>query len=529
MSNHRQKSGRRGKHRRGKVPETSQAGFGFSVPPGPVLAAESGDRSGLVFAEGSRRLFVGDMPLRDYLLSCGLHLPVVLADLIGELDVSAFIAAYKPGGRPPVHPRLVIGLLVYGIWLKHSTLREFEALARRDVGAWLLCGGLHPDHSTIGNFIVRHEALLSDQFFVSATQALAKKLGLRDGEAGLDGTIVQAASGLRSIAKKETLEEEAAAARKEADSTQDDALAQRAARLEQAVEIATERAAKREEMGRPFDPKVARTEPEAVTQPLKGGGVRPAYKPSVIAHEGHLIIGQTVEPASEVAAVAPMLKQVDAIGITLTSLAVDGGYFEVPFLRDMVERDIDVVCAVPRRRKDEQGVAITKHKLYAKAAFTFDADRDLYRCPAGNDMTPGALISNKRGASYRNYATRACTSCPLRANCTSSKTRRTIKRFEGEEFTEAMAYVMTHPQARERLQRRSTIVEPIFAELKERLGLRRFRRRHLKGVRVEFALHCLAFNLKRAAIVVVLAVLRVWRPGAHTIGAIGWAIIPVAP
>lgn len=44
-----------------------------------------------------------------------------------------------------------------------------------------------------------------------------------------------------------------------------------------------------------------------------------------------------------------------------------------------------------------------------------------------------------------------------------------------------------------------SIVEPCFAELRERQGLRRFHRRGLPGVRVEFALHCIAFNLKKTA------------------------------
>ena len=41
------------------------------------------------------------------------------------------------------------------------------------------------------------------------------------------------------------------------------------------------------------------------------------------------------------------------------------------------------------------------------------------------------------------------------------------------------------------------VVEPVFAELRERQGLTRFRRRGLAGVRLEFALHCTAYNLKR--------------------------------
>jgi len=65
-----------------------------------------------------------------------------------------------------------------------------------------------------------------------------------------------------------------------------------------------------------------------------------------------------------------------------------------------------------------------------------------------------------------------------------------------EKIRELMVELMNHPAARARYRRRQTIIEPCFAELKERQGLRRFRRRGMRAVRAEFALHCIAFNLK---------------------------------
>ena len=51
------------------------------------------------------------------------------------------------------------------------------------------------------------------------------------------------------------------------------------------------------------------------------------------------------------------------------------------------------------------------------------------------------------------------------------------------------------------------MVEPVFAELRERQGLKRFHRRGLAGVKVEFSLHCIAYNLKRAQRIGLLGVL----------------------
>ncbi len=83
---------------------------------------------------------------------------------------------------------------------------------------------------------------------------------------------------------------------------------------------------------------------------------------------------------------------------------------------------------------------------------------------------------------------------------------------------EVMAQVLEQPAARQRYARRSHLVEPVFAELKERQGLKRFHRRGLRGARLEFSLHCLAFNLKRAGPAVVV----VWLGCRSPSGGVLW-------
>ena len=51
-----------------------------------------------------------------------------------------------------------------------------------------------------------------------------------------------------------------------------------------------------------------------------------------------------------------------------------------------------------------------------------------------------------------------------------------------------MAQVLSQPAARANYQRRRAIVEPCFADLRERQGLKPFHRRGLAAVRAEFAL-----------------------------------------
>ena len=63
---------------------------------------------------------------------------------------------YQASGRRPLHRRVLLGLVVYGIMQGKWSLWELERLALVDLGAWWITGRLQPDHSTIGKFIQLH-------------------------------------------------------------------------------------------------------------------------------------------------------------------------------------------------------------------------------------------------------------------------------------------------------------------------------------------------------------------------------------
>jgi hypothetical protein len=91
-------------------------------------------------------LFVGAQRLEVCLSESGMGWVLRLATLLKDLDYSALVRAYQPIGRRALHPRVMLGLVVYGIINRQWSLRGLEGLARHDVGAWWVCGGHQPDH-----------------------------------------------------------------------------------------------------------------------------------------------------------------------------------------------------------------------------------------------------------------------------------------------------------------------------------------------------------------------------------------------
>lgn len=83
------------------------------------------------------------------------HLAWRVLELAGEMDLSAFGARYRAdgqGGRP-YDPVMMATLVLYGYCRGRRSCREIELATHDDVGARIICEGLHPDHSTIAGFI----------------------------------------------------------------------------------------------------------------------------------------------------------------------------------------------------------------------------------------------------------------------------------------------------------------------------------------------------------------------------------------
>ena len=130
---------------------------------------------------------------------------------------------------------------------------------------------------------------------------------------------------------------------------------------------------------------------------------------------------------------------------------------------------------------------------FGKQDFAYLADEDVYRCPTGEKLT--YRYSNvENGQPLRRYWTNACSSCVLKAACTTGKERR-ITRAEDEHVLEAVQRRLdADPTA---MRRRRQTVEHPFGTLKARMGATHFLTRTMPKVATEMALAVLAYNFTR--------------------------------
>jgi transposase len=513
-----------------RVTNTGQQGFGFTVTPrsGPSEPKPLADSR--FKDDDPYSIFMGEQRLDAYLREAEMRWVLELRKVLAQLDYSMLTARYSERGRQAFHPRTVLGLIFYGLFVRQKALRDLERLSKLDVGAMWICGGHRIDHSTIGKFVQQHAELLSTEFFIAVTGWVVRELKVRPGLSSIDGTVIESAGSHWRAIRAEAAREQAEKARHAADAAPHDQDLQGAATAASDVAaVAQERCARRHAQGKDSQTvAVVPSDLEAVIQPRKDGAQRPGYKPSTLMHEAGVILGQHVHPSSETAAVVPLLQQHTAIfGGAPPTLLMDAGYHNGPLLGELVRRDIDVLCPSGQAMGEADWEKQGSNGRFGKSQFHFDEDRDAYQCPAGEVLTYADQGKDAQGRAYRRYRTTGCEQCVLRDQCTQSRDGRSVKRYAGDEYKDAMVRVLHQPRARRVYGRRMVIGEPVHAELRERLGLRRFHRCGLTGVRGEFALYCIAFNLKKAlsrrAVVFVFVVYRLPDAPRHHV-ALVWAI-----
>src|SRR5579871_442159 len=94
------------------------------------------------------------------------HLVWTVLGAVEEMNLDVFYGAYRANGqgRAAYDPSMVVALLLYSYALGIRSSRQIERACVEDVAFRVITANLKPDHSTIADFRVRHEAALAGLF-----------------------------------------------------------------------------------------------------------------------------------------------------------------------------------------------------------------------------------------------------------------------------------------------------------------------------------------------------------------------------
>lgn len=419
-----------------------------------------------------------------------------------DLDKLGFAREAVTTGRPAYDPADLLKLYVYGYLHQVRSSRRLEAETHRNLEVIWLMRGLRPDHWTIAAFRREHAARFKG--VLRDFNLLCRKLELFGAElVAIDGAKFKAVNSrsrnytqerLRQLlARVDAQIEQYVKALETADAEMAGVpKAPTKAQLEEKLKVLRERKerheAVRDAMGDTRE--ISLTDGDSRGQKKVGVG----YNVQVaVDAKNHLIVAaEAVNEQNDLKQLHPMAQAAkEQLQVEKLQVVADAGYHSTDQLQQCEAGQIETYVAT---KQGTAGQARGGTTVYPKTVFTYDAQGDEYRCPAGTRL-PFVCGAQERGKARRYYYNvAACAVCAWRSHCTTAPYRK-ISRMQNEAAVERQnARVAANPGC---MKKRKAIVEHVFGTLRN-AGHDSFLCRGLKNVRAELTLSALAYNLRRA-------------------------------
>src|SRR3954465_8674603 len=104
------------------------------------------------------------------------HLARFVVEVIEGLDLRAMTRSYRGVGEAPYHPRLLLGLIIYGYATGVFSSRNMERASHDSVAFRFIAANEHPHHDTIATFRRRFLPQIEAQFV--QVLVMAREMGV---------------------------------------------------------------------------------------------------------------------------------------------------------------------------------------------------------------------------------------------------------------------------------------------------------------------------------------------------------------
>lgn len=437
------------------------------------------------------------------------------------------VRAHKRGA-PPYHPALLLKIYVYGYLNRVRSSRRLELECGRNIELMWLTGCQKPSYHTISDFrsIKPHRKALKDVFrlfnrVLDGAGLFGKEL------VAIDGTKIRAQN-----SKKNNISEDKIQKRLDYHETRFMEYLDELDRADAAIDRGEEPDVKPETIHKALDEIQQRTQklegllnylhqaqeadptirqislidPDARALPMNNmGHTDIAYNAqTAVDDKNYLIADFSVENVSDV----HLLNQTttaakSALNVETLDVLADKGYHYGAELQKCADNQITTYVAYPDQDYK------TKEEGFRKEDFEYDAQKDVYICPTGEELTTNGTVYEKHGRNgqvqnrFRRYRLpfAKCKSCFCAPFCLTESAHRIrhgrhIERSLDEAATEANRLrVMNN---RNKYKRRQAIVEHPYGTVKRSWGFYYMLLKGKEKVSGEYSLVFLAYNIRRA-------------------------------
>lgn len=416
-------------------------------------------------------------------------------------------------GRPSYDPSDLLKLYVYGYLNQIRSSRKLERECYRNVEVMWLMKKLAPDHKTIADFRKDNVDCIKPVFkeFVY----LCRSLDLYGAQLiAIDGSKFKAVNSKSNNFSEKTValrlkrtEEKIAEYLRlmdendKTDSGKDDSLK---------VDGLKERICKLEEKKQQYETvqnqmkqtgqkEVSLVDPDSRLMRVDSQRLEVCYnvQTSVDAKK-HLIVDYDVINIStdhhQLVNGAKAAKQ--TLGVDKLDALSDKGFYVEKDLKDCEAEGITVFMPIPAVVNPHKRFGVPEPGFYTDR-FVYDSVRDVYGCPAGEDLGFWKCIHKGKPERGRVYKTACCDECVFRSKCTRNKRGRIIFRGEFEDAVERLRSRLETSEGKEKLKLRRELAEHPFGTMKRAFNQGYLLLKGLRKVKGEVGFTMLAYNMRR--------------------------------
>ncbi|QUB41955.1 IS1182 family transposase [Prevotella veroralis] len=478
--------------------------------------------------------------------------PVRLLDaLVDNLMLDNVYKLYKPSGRKPYHPQMMLKVILYAYMNNIYSCRRIESLLKRDIHFIYLAGYEQPDFITINRFRNRVKKEINNIFTQVVLVLAAKGLISLDVEY-IDGTKIESKANKYTFVWKRTVEKNRAKLQEQIRTLLlqiDDVIAQDNAAKTEGVEFT---AALLDEISEELN-KSLESAPEPKTKEEKQA-VRTKKKQlkelekkrnKLQEYDQHLeIMGERNSYSKTDPDATFMHMKEDAMqnGQTkpgynlqiatenqfITNFALYANRTDTLALPSFLEsfklryhRYAKTVVADSEYGSEENYLFMDVHNMeayvkynyfhkeqrprytpnpFSPASLYYNKEQDFYVCPMGQHMKrigmKRSLTSNGFVTYSVRYQAERCDGCPLRGSCFKARGNRIIEvNHQLQYYKQKARELLTSEEGIKHRGRRCIEPEAVFGQTKYNKAYKRFRHFGKDKVNMDFAFFAIAFNI----------------------------------
>ena len=478
--------------------------------------------------------------------------PVRLLDaLVDNLMLDNVYKLYKPSGRKPYHPQMMLKVILYAYMNNIYSCRRIESLLKRDIHFIYLAGYELPDFITINRFRNRVKKEINNIFTQVVLVLAAKGLISLDVEY-IDGTKIESKANKYTFVWKRTVEKNRAKLQEQIRTLLlqvDDVIAQDNAaktegveftaalldeiseELNKSLESVPEPKTKEEKQAvrtkkkqlkelekkrnklQEYDQHLeimeernsySKTDPDATFMHMKedamrNGQTKPGYNLQIATENQFITDFALYANRTDTLTLPSFLESFKSRYHRYTKTVVaDSGYGSEENYLFMDVHNMEAYVKYNYFHK-EQRPRYTPNP-FSPASLYYNKEQDFYVCPMGQHMKrigmKRSLTSNGFVAYSVRYQAERCDGCPLRGSCFKARGNRIIEvNHQLQHYKQKARELLTSEEGIKHRGRRCIEPEAVFGQTKYNKAYKRFRHFGKDKVNMDFAFFAIAFNI----------------------------------